>query len=180
MVGVSVVIPMYNSQVFIEETLQSLLAQTFCDFEAIVIDDCSTDKSVEIVESMSEKFDGRLRLIRQDKNSGGRPGIPRNIGIHSATGKYIFFLDSDDLLAPTALQELYTIAEEINADVLRSEKRYGYRKNVACDKLPISQGFFSVDKITLQSDNIIDRLSKFTSGKFNGHPPWKQFIRRDF
>ena len=80
---VSVIIPMYNSAKFIPQTLESLLYQTMTDFKVIVIDDCSTDNSVEVVESFAEKFGGRLHIIKLPKNTGGS-GTPRNVGIQFA------------------------------------------------------------------------------------------------
>lgn len=123
---VSVIIPMYNSAKFIPQTLESLLYQTMKDFEVIVADDCSTDNSVEVVESFKEKFaNGRVKLsvIKLPKNTG-TPGLPRNIGIQFACGKYIAFLDSDDLFTKTALEELSTLAEEYQADVVHLRNNF--------------------------------------------------------
>ena len=94
--AISVIIPMYNVEKYIGQCLGSLLSQTFQDFEAIVVDDCSTDNSVAEVEKFLPKLNDRLKLIKLNKNSGG-VGIPRNVGIQLAHGKYIAFLDSDDL-----------------------------------------------------------------------------------
>ena len=116
---VSVIIPMFNSSKFIPQTLESLLYQTMKDFEVVVVDDCSTDNSVEVVEGFSERFGGRLHVIKLPKNTG-TPGLPRNVGIQFARGKYIAFLDSNDLYTPTALEELTTLAEKYQADVVHS------------------------------------------------------------
>ena len=115
---VSVIIPMYNAAKFIPQTLESLLYQTMTDFEVIIIDDCSTDNGVEVVKNYAKKFDGRLRLIKLSKNTG-MPGLPRNEGIKAARGKYIAFLDSDDLFTKNALEDLSTLAEQFQADVVR-------------------------------------------------------------
>lgn len=117
---VSVIIPMYNSAKFVPQTLESLLNQTIKNFEVIVVDDCSTDNSVEVVESFAEKFDSegiKLNIIKLPKNTG-KPGLPRNVGIKIARGKYVSFLDSDDLYTKTALEELSTLAEKYKADVV--------------------------------------------------------------
>ena len=66
--AISVIIPMYNAEKYIGECLESVLAQTFQDFEVIVVDDCSTDKSVEIVQSYAVKFNGRLKLTRAEED----------------------------------------------------------------------------------------------------------------
>ena len=120
---VSVVIPMYNAAKFIPQTLESLLRQTLKDFEVIIVDDCSTDLSVEVVENFMEAFAAqgiRLHLLESPTNSG-TPGFPRNLGIQFARGEYVTFLDSDDLLTPTALEELSTLAENFSADVVHTE-----------------------------------------------------------
>ena len=83
---ISIVIPMYNTEKYVGECLHSLEIQTFQDFEIIVVDDCSTDKSPEIVESYMPKFNGRLKMIRTEKNSGGC-SVPRNAGMKIAKGK---------------------------------------------------------------------------------------------
>ena len=118
---ISVIVPMYNTEKYITQCLESVLAQTFKDFELIVIDDCSTDNSVKIVERFADKFNGRLQLIKQKKNNGS-PGPLRNKGIKLAKGEYITFLDSDDLFTDTALEELFKIAEETQAEVLHANQ----------------------------------------------------------
>ncbi len=118
---VSVIIPMYNSAKFIPQTLESLLYQTMKDFEVVVVDDCSKDNSVEVVEGFKPRFDSqavKLHIVKLPKNTG-TPGISRNLGINFACGKYIAFLDSDDLFTKTALEELTTLAEEYQAEIVR-------------------------------------------------------------
>ena len=118
---VSVIIPMFNAARFIPQTLESLLYQTMKDFEVVVVDDCSTDNSVEVVESFAEKFAHwggvKLSVIKLPKNTGA-PYLPRNIAINFARGKYLAFLDNDDSFTPTALEELTTLAESYQADVV--------------------------------------------------------------
>ena len=118
---------MYNVEKYIGECLNSILAQTFADYEVIVVDDCSTDKSCDIVESYLPKFNSggveKLQLIRSKENSGGA-GIPRNIGIRYSCGKYLFITDSDDAITETALEELYTSAKKFDADIVHCEKWY--------------------------------------------------------
>ena len=120
---VSVIIPMFNAAKFIPQTLESLLYQTLKDFEVIIVDDCSTDNSVEVVESFTTKFSAagiNLHLIELPKNTR-MPGLPRNLGVQLACGKYIAFLDSDDLFTETALEELTTLAEKNRADVVHTD-----------------------------------------------------------
>ncbi|MBR0101963.1 MAG: glycosyltransferase family 2 protein, partial [Selenomonadaceae bacterium] len=121
--AVSVIIPMYNVESYVGECLESVLKQTFQDFEVIVVDDCSTDDSVKIVEEYAPKFDGRLRLFSMEKNTG-TPGKPRNKGIELAHGEYIQFLDADDFMILHALEALYTAAKKYDADVVYSAAHY--------------------------------------------------------
>ena len=100
--AVTVIVAVFNAQDFIADCLTSVLNQTFQDFEVIVADDCSTDSSRAVVQKFSADFNGRLKLLTLSKNSG-RPGIPRNFALEAARGKYVYFLDSDDLLTKSTL-----------------------------------------------------------------------------
>ncbi len=91
---VSVIIPTYNSEKFIKKTVSSALSQTYKELEIIIVDDCSKDNTRAIIEELSNQ-DNRVRFIFQDKNQG--VAVARNIGIKNAKGKYIAFLDSDDI-----------------------------------------------------------------------------------
>jgi len=91
---VSIITPLYNSEKYIGETIESVLKQTYENWEMIVIDDCSTDKGVGIVEDYIKR-DDRIKLIRLKKKSG--PAAARNKGIKEARGRFIAFIDSDDL-----------------------------------------------------------------------------------
>lgn len=98
---VSIITPMYNAKRYIEQTIQSVLAQTYQDWEMIVVDDCSTDGSPAIVQGYAGK-DKRIRYFRQAKNGG--IACARNTAISLATGRYLAFLDSDDLWLPQKLE----------------------------------------------------------------------------
>lgn len=91
---ISIVVPVYNAERFISETVQCVKAQTYENWELIFVDDCSLDKSRNIIERM-QKTDRRIRLICQDKNSGAADC--RNTGILAAKGRYVCFLDADDI-----------------------------------------------------------------------------------
>ena len=120
---ISVIIPIYNAEKYIAECLDSLLVQTFQDFEVIVVDDYSTDNSFKIVESYVEKFNGRLLLTKTEKNSDSE-AIPRNKGILLSRGEYVQFVNADDMISTTALEELYALSKEYSADLVYVEKHY--------------------------------------------------------
>lgn len=98
---ISIVIPLYNKQDAICESVESALSQTIADIEVIVVDDGSTDNSLDILSNFSDK---RLRIIH--KNNGGVSSA-RNHGINNAKGEWILFLDADDILLPNCLEILY-------------------------------------------------------------------------
>ncbi|WP_226036336.1 glycosyltransferase family 2 protein [Aquibacillus saliphilus] len=99
---VSIITPAFNSERFIGSTIDSVKKQTYLNWEMIIIDDCSTDRTVELVEEKRQK-DDRIKLIRLAENSGA--AVARNAGINSAQGKFIAFLDSDDLWTDNKLEE---------------------------------------------------------------------------
>lgn len=106
---VSVVTPAYNAARFIEETMDSVRAQTYQDWEMIVVDDQSTDKTVELVKQY-EQMDSRIQLVQLEQNSGS--AIARNTAMDHAKGKYIAFLDSDDRWLPEKLTKQLHFMQE--------------------------------------------------------------------
>ena len=183
--AISVIIPLYNAENFISECLDSVLSQTLQDFEIIVVDDCSTDNSVAIVESYAEKFGGRLALLRTKKNSGCA-GVPKNRGFNYSRGEYVFFLDADDAIIPTAFEELYRVAKNFSADVVACEKYYEvpvelwhnneFRKNLE----PVSyQTAEFVTAPTLLTANLFERVQRYYQGGFLWNI-WSKLIRRNF
>lgn len=99
---ISIVIPSYNASSFIKETIQSVQSQTYTNWEMIIIDDVSKDNTRELIKEEIKK-DGRIQLIELQENGGA--AIARNIGINNAKGKYVAFLDSDDLWLPEKLEK---------------------------------------------------------------------------
>ena len=173
----SVVIAMYNAEKYIAQCLESLLRQTFKDFEVIIVDDCSTDKSVSIVRSFEKKFSGRLELICLKKNSGC-PSVPRNTAIKNARGKYITFLDSDDFFTDTALEEMYKIAEETDAEVIHAQTYFQFKDGANALFENTYQRTNLVSAPTLETEDIGARVRKFTEYGFLW---WgcNKLIRRD-
>ena len=184
--AVSVIIPLYNAEEYIGECLDSLLIQTFQDFEVIVVDDCSTDNSVAIVESYKEKFGGRLTFTKTEKNSGGGGYVPRNIGINLASGEYIQFLDADDLLLGTALEILHTAAKQYDAEVVYTGSYYDMKTPTDIYLCQDGEGIKLLkkgfeDKPYLRIDDRKGNLERLmVGGNNNLRGPWSKFIRRDF
>lgn len=105
---VSIITPLYNSEKYIEETIQSVINQTYNNWEMIIVDDCSKDNGIKIVERY-QKLDKRIKLYKNEKNLGGAG--TRNIAIEKAKGKYIAFLDSDDLWKKNKLERQISFME---------------------------------------------------------------------
>ena len=113
---ISVIIPVYNSEQYLASTLDSILSQTFTDFELICVDDGSTDDSLSILKEYANR-DSRVRLLSCDEKSDGA-AAPRNMGIHNATGDYLSILDSDDLFEPDMLETAYTQITATDSDLV--------------------------------------------------------------
>lgn len=112
---ISVIIPVYNVEDYLHVCLNSILKQSYEDFEIICIDDASTDSSLEILEYFTKK-DSRVKILKNDSNRG--PGFSRNRGLDEAKGKYISFLDGDDWFSQDAFEILVEKAEKDNLDLL--------------------------------------------------------------
>ena len=99
--SVSIITPTFNSERFIAETILSVQAQTYQDWEMLIVDDCSTDKTLEIISSFQEN-DSRIKIFKNETNRGS--AYSRNIALQNAKGKWIAFLDSDDIWHPEKLE----------------------------------------------------------------------------
>ena len=119
-IAVSVIIPAYNVEQYIGRCLESVITQTLHDIEILVVDDCGTDSTMDIVRSYN---DSRLKIIKQKVNKG--VSAARNTGIELARGKYIFFLDSDDYIEKDYLEKMYRRAIDGSFDLVIS----GYVKD---------------------------------------------------
>lgn len=186
--AISVIIPMYNCEKYIGQCLDSVLSQTFKDYEVIIADDCSTDRSVEIVEKIIEvvkhRGGNKIRLLRLYENSGGA-AIPRNQAMKLSRGKYITFVDGDDLIVSNALEILYNAAQQFDADVVHTAR---YLESTGTDdqinaqtKMTIKSmqwGSF-VDKPTLETTDLAQRIERFCRREYFWSSCSKLY-RRDF
>lgn len=112
----SVIVPVYNVYDYLPECLDSLLNQTFSDFEIIIVDDCSTDNSVALAKQYVQRYPDRILLIEHTVNKG--LGGARNSGIEAASGQYLEFMDSDDYLKSHTLETLYNRICQTGADIV--------------------------------------------------------------
>ena len=135
MCNVSVIIPVYNVERYLPACLDSVLCQTLRDLEVICVDDCSPDRCGEILDGYAES-DDRVRVIHLQENR--RQGFARNRGMERATGKYLYFLDSDDAIEPETLEELYELAERENLDAIFFDSKDVY-ENEELKKIYVPQ-----------------------------------------
>lgn len=113
---VSVIMPVYNCERYLSDSIESVISQSYQNWELLIVDDGSNDKSVSIIELYAEK-DSRIRLYKNESGQHG-PGIARNHGIEHISGKYTYFIDSDDWIEKDLLQDTVTLAEKTGADIV--------------------------------------------------------------
>lgn len=178
-IKVSIVVPAYNVENYIEDCLKSLISQTLKEIEIIVVNDGSTDKTPEIITKYAD-LDSRIKVINQE-NQG--ISITRNNGIDSAKGEYIGFVDSDDWVDENYFEELYNTAKKFDADlsvasILKHKPNYNkyslqYKKQTCAektqDKIKICQDkkkrFFYVWHKLGKADLIRKNNIKFPAGR---------------
>ena len=171
--AISVIIPMYNAEKYIGECLDSILSQTFQDFEIIIVDDGSTDNSCAIIKNF---HDDRIKLAHLKKNSKNYYK-PLNLGIEFSRGKYIYFTDSDDFLIKNALEILFEHAEKFQADVVNFTASYQFDESNKDKKNLVKM--LDITEPTFMSENLSERLKFWFHGNFSS-PQWYKFVRRDF
>lgn len=169
---VSVIVPIYNVEQYVEECLKSVLTQHFESMEVICVDDGSEDDSMKKVIEMAQQ-DYRIKIIRHEKNRG--LSAARNTGLTSAKGKYILFMDSDDVLMPNAISQLYQEAEQRAVDVVY----FDYVK--LYDAIPNYEKVNHCEKI--RYDGIYTGREFFCRTMECGEwkcEVWRQFVKREF
>jgi len=116
---VSVIMPVHNAETFLDESIGSVLQQTYPYWELLIVDDCSTDKSPSIIAGYAAQ-DSRIRCFKTASPSGS-PCLPRNMGIKFAQGRFIAFLDSDDCWLPNKLEEQLPLFEKSDVGIVYSD-----------------------------------------------------------
>ncbi|MDO4492800.1 MAG: glycosyltransferase [Clostridia bacterium] len=169
---VSIVVPVFNAEVWLKETLGYLRAQTYRDIEILCVDDGSTDGSVAIIESAMQE-DGRVRLIRQQNSFAG---VARNNGIDHAKGEYIIFLDADDIFAPTLVEKCVCRAEKTQADIVLFG---GDSVDMRTGEQAPSPWFFRYDRVqqleVFDRRAIPDEIMNITNAA-----PWTKLYKTEF
>ena len=126
---ISIVIPIYNVEKYIKGCIESVINQTYKELEIILVDDGGTDRCPEICDEFAEK-DNRIKVIHQENK--GLSGA-RNTGIDSSKGKYIIFIDSDDTVESTLVEDLYNCLKKHNTDIAICGRNYVYEdKTIIC------------------------------------------------
>ncbi|MBR1580419.1 MAG: glycosyltransferase family 2 protein [Selenomonadaceae bacterium] len=176
--SVSVVMPVYNVERYVEQSIKSVLNQTFKDFELIIVDDASTDRSAEICQSVADT-DSRINIIHHEKNGG--LSAARNTGMLYARGKYIFFPDSDDLLVDNALDKYFSAAESSGADIVHCTRHMERLETVPGEfdervRLKNDRGIREGMMTANRNARLYDYYVKFGVWVM----VWRNFYRREF
>lgn len=169
--AISIIMPVYNVEKFLQKTIRSVQNQTFTDFEVICVDDGSTDRSVEIIQETARE-DSRFSLLEQ-KNAGA--GAARNYGFSFARGEYAIFLDSDDLFSPELLEKLHNAISQNKAQIATCNfstfdelGNTALRKGIHTEWLPKGTTVFNYKDCPHLIMNIINPT------------PWNKLYRSDF
>ncbi len=112
---ISIILPVYNAQDYIEKCLNSLLAQTYPNIEILCVDDCSTDTSLKIINDIAQK-DARIKVLSTKTNSG--PATARNLGLDNAHGEFIMFCDNDDTYSPDMCKIMLDTMQKYNVELV--------------------------------------------------------------
>ena len=167
MCKVSIIVPIYNVEKYLPRCLDSLSGQTFCDFEAILVDDGSTDKSGEIADARAAA-DSRFRVIH--KENGGLSSA-RNAGLDTARGRYIYFADSDDFVEPGLLERVVPLMDAGWDMVV-----FGVSQDYSTDTVLTS--FKEKEFIQDQDEEIWATIRRYIRARFR-YEVWNKVFRRD-
>lgn len=159
---ISVLIPVYNVEKYLESCLESIINQTEKDIEIICVEDASTDNSRKILEEYQQK-DARIRIIEHENNAGLCK--TRKDGVLAATGEYIMFVDSDDYIECNACKELYDMIQEAKVDVLQYGTILEYGENVSSDMADWVKNFMMPTEEHVEKTDLLKAC--FVEGKIN-------------
>lgn len=165
---VSVIVPVYNSEKYLEECIDSIVNQTLRNIEIIFVDDGSTDSSLTILEQY-QKNDDRIRIIRQKNQFAG---VARNNGLKAATGKYVIFLDSDDFFELNMLEKTTNLAETFQVELVHFD--YWYYDSETKHRVPRRRKYNLPQKVFSAKELTAEELG-------GGDPcPWNKLLLRSY
>lgn len=170
---VSVIIPIYNSERFLVQCLDSVLNQTLTEIEVICVDDGSSDKSWSILEHYVTK-DPRIRILKQENQGAGKA---RNLGLSIAIGEFVHFFDSDDFLILDAYEKMYKAMKKSNVDILIAK---AYTIDFSKEDALIKDGAYELKKINPSDFNRQLNFSTETRALLNHVQPWRGISNREF
>lgn len=171
-VKVSIIVPVYNTAAYLNDCLNSLVEQTLPEIEIIVVDDCSTDGSAELVQKF-ERSDPRVKAIFHAHNMAA--GQCRKDGMLKATGRYVMFVDGDDMLERTACEKLYARMERSQVDMIQFGTHVLAAPHVEPARVESVEKMLKPHKGMLRSRNMLDLC--FVSRRF-GFQIWNKIYRR--
>jgi len=168
---ISLIIPTWNSEPYLERCLESIHKQTFTSFEVIVLDSESTDRTSEIVHDYVRR-DSRFRYFR---HASVPPGSARNIGLEFASAPYIGFADSDDTMAEDMLETMYNVATERDADIVVCDFNMVYPDRDIPDFSHMQDEDFN-----LSASNLADYYFRYNAAPKPNNYLWSRLYRREF
>lgn len=174
-IKVSVVIPVYNTEKYIGKCLESVISQSLQEIEIICVNDGSTDGSMDILEAFSRKYQN-IKVFDQ-KNTGA--SFSRNRGLRAAKGKYIFFMDCDDMLLPGALERLYDLAESNELDMLLFNVMVKYENDELKEKYHFDQFFTKVKEYDGVKSGQVMFCEMWENAEYDDCV-WSRFVRKSF
>lgn len=167
---VSIIIPIYNAEKYIIRCLNSIISQTYKNIECILVDDCSKDKCMIIIKQFIKDYNGPVNFIIKHHATNRGPSAARNTGIRSASGSFIYFLDSDDAIVPETIEILLSLFEKYPNCELAQGNILDQRGQISLYGFKSSFPEYTIDKNEIY--NII--LSKTTT------TAWNRLIKKDF
>ena len=168
-VNISVIMPVYNSEKYLNKSIESVLGQSYKDFELILVDDGSTDSSGKICDEYAVS-DTRIKVIHQ---ANGGVSKARNTGIARSVGKYILFLDSDDEMDQNLMEENFKIIEKLDPDILIFNFRYVFPDHTTENGFKQNKLFFGDNRKFFD-----EKLEKVVENELM-NAPWNKIIRKE-
>lgn len=187
---VSIIVPVYNAAAYLEKTIRMAEEQTCRDWELLLVDDCSTDRSREIIrECVKRRPDERIRLICQEKNQGA--AAARNRGLKEAKGRYIAFLDADDVWLPEKLEKQLAFMKETGAGFVFSAYEFGDEDARGTGKVvevperityrqALSRTVIFTSTVLLDREKIPEELMYMPSVPSEDSATWWQILRNGY